>query len=453
MKSSDFFRQLHRELEDAAPPMSDALKNEPIRTAPPEGEAETPAPPEKRVRAPKRRRLIATLSAAAAVFVACVVGITASLSGAPSLPAQTYAYMYMDINPSVALTLDENYNVRRVLSRNADGDTIAGDKAFVASLVGLNAKDAAVKVAERAAKSGYISLRDEGSDGLYNEISVTIKSDGEAAESTVSEIKEGLVEYFCDKGVYVYVNASAETDPDAKAQTEALEARPDAYFEWLAESGDLAELETLTEETIYDYAADLLKDALHKYDLFGEIETLNEQIKADSDNTFRLGYWLIGDELRENDEEIRDLSLRMSRCLEELFLLYGTDCRERSVDSLARYTAAHAAYVASTGAADVGELRALSEAGLSAETFGGIKNLSVRVNYFYFVTNDVLNSVAGELWNVGSSPTLEKLTKDIGTLVEDRTKALTERYSALFSLERERIDEGAYEEFLKRIGK
>lgn len=453
MKESDFFKQLDRELQDAAPPMSDALKNEPIQTSPPanDGKTEKFPPAVRQAHPPRRRGKIATVcSAAAAVVVACAVGIAALLSGTPALPEQTYACMYIDINPSVALILDENYKVKKAVSNNADADTITGDKAFVSALVGMNAKDAAVKVAERAAKSGYISLKNKGTEETYNEISVTVKNNGEVSQSTLGGIKESLTDYFCDNGIYVYIDTRAETDPETKALTEALETRPESYFQWLSENENAEELKAFTEATVYDYGADLLTDALYKYDLYAEIESLNEQIKADPDNVFNLGYWLVNENLNES---VLSLSEQMSDRLDELWLLYGVDCRERNADSLTAYTVARTKYIAAIGLADVESLRALSEAGLSEANFGGIENLSVRVNYFYFVTNDVLNDVVTEIWNAGESPTLETLTTAVGTLIEDRTKALTERYSTLFSLEREKITESAYEEFLKRIGK
>ena len=56
--------------------------------------------------------------------------------------------------PSLALTLDENYRVKKAVSRNADADTFLNDEAFAASLIGVSAEEAALLVAERAAQTG-----------------------------------------------------------------------------------------------------------------------------------------------------------------------------------------------------------------------------------------------------------------------------------------------------------
>lgn len=448
MKESDFFKQLNRELQNAAPPMSERLKNEPIQAVSPEkrGEEEAPSPRGKRKGRISRGRLTAILASAAVFVLVCVIGLSSLFSG--GAPTELYACMYIDINPSLALTLDENYKVRRVVSLNADADTLTSDEEFVASLVGLSAQTAAVKVAERAANSGYLSLGGGGGDD-YNEIDVTIQSNAAVKEKTLDSVKESLVGFFCERGVYVYVNVRSETDAETEARNRELESRPASYFQWTANTQSLSELEQLVEDTIYGYAEELLKDALYKYDLFAEIERLNQLIKADEDNVYELSYWSVKEDLNDS---VRELSKEMSRKLEELYLLCGVDCRERDLNSFLRYSAAYAAQQTMSAAADVDSLRTLLNKGISDSTFGGTENLSVRLNYFCFVSNDILDKITTELWN-GVAVTAEKLLSDTGELLKDRAASLTERYSALFSLEREPIGEEAYAEFLKRIGK
>ena len=450
MKESDFFKQLNRELQDAAPPLSERLKEEPICSALREksGDGRDSRTRGKTAGRVSKKRLTAILASAAALILVCIVGLTAFFLG-PSVSPTVYACMYIDINPSLALTLDENYNVRKVVSRNADADTLIGDESFVSSLTGLSAQEAAVKVAERAAKSGYLSLRGSGSKDDYNEIGVTVRSNAAVKEETLNSIEEKLVGFFCENGVYVYVNARSETDLETASHNRALESRPVSYLRWTADSQSLSELERLVEDTIYGYAADLLTDALYKYDLFARIEALNRRIKEDPENLLNLGYWLVNAELNES---VHELSAEMAPLLEELNLLYGVDCRERSVEAFARYTATYTAYQTAIVAADVDSLGTLLKNGISEATFGGIENFSVRLNYFYFVSNDLLNKIATEIWN-GAALTAEKLLSDAGELIKDRAAALTERYSALFSLEREPIDEKAYARFLERIGK
>lgn len=83
-------------------------------------------------------------------------------------------------------------------------------------------------------------------------------------------------------------------------------------------------------------------------------------------------------------------------------------------------------------AADVDSLRTLLKNGISEATFGGIENFSVRLNYFYFVSNDLLNKIATEIWN-GAALTAEKLLSDAGELIKDRAAgAYGEIFGALF---------------------
>ena len=191
MKESDFFKQLNRELQDAAPPLSERLKEEPICSALREksGDGRDSRTRGKTAGRVSKKRLTAILASAAALILVCIVGLTAFFLG-PSVSPTVYACMYIDINPSLALTLDENYNVRKVVSRNADADTLIGDESFVSSLTGLSAQEAAVKVAERAAKSGYLSLRGSGSKDDYNEIGVTVRSNAAVKEETLNSIEK-----------------------------------------------------------------------------------------------------------------------------------------------------------------------------------------------------------------------------------------------------------------------
>lgn len=446
MKESDFFKQLNRELQSAAPSMSERLKNEPIQAVSPEKRGEVCSSRDKRNSRISRGRITAILASAAAFVLVCVIGLSSLFSG--GAPTELYACMYIDINPSLALTLDENYKVRRVVSLNADADTLTSDEEFVASLVGLSAQTAAVKVAERAANSGYFSLGDGDGDD-YNELDVTIRSNAAVEEKTLDSVKESLIGFFCEKGVYVYVNARSETDAETETRNRELESRPASYFQWTADTQSISELERLVENSIYGYAEELLRDALYKYDLFAETERLNQLIQADEDNVYGLSYWSVNEELNDS---VRELSKEMSRKLEELYLLYGTDYRERDLNSFIRYSAAYKAQQAIGAAADVDSLRTLLNEGVSGDTFGGTENLSVRLNYYCFVSNDILDKITTELWN-GVAVTTEKLLSATGELIEDRAASLTERYSALFSLEREPIGEEAYAEFLKRIGK
>lgn len=131
MKKKDFLGQLNEELNDAAPEMSERLKKQPIRTAAPGGAAQ---PAETQIQNPADGAPSSPPSPAPAAAVICSAAVLPLLVRSPAPEAA--ACLYIDINPSLALTLDGENKVRKAVSCNADGDAIATDSDFVASLVG-----------------------------------------------------------------------------------------------------------------------------------------------------------------------------------------------------------------------------------------------------------------------------------------------------------------------------
>ena len=461
MKQSDFFEKLNRELENAVPPMSERLKDEPICTHKDEpvrtqAEADTA---ERAKKAPvsagtnpspaggnrkrKRARLWGAVGAVAAAVLIVCSAVLGALSTRPVSPR--YACMYIDINPSLALTLDENYRVKKAVSRNADADTFLNDEAFAASLIGVSAEEAALLVAERAAQTGYIRLEDTGSEDAHNKMNVTLLASAEAPAEQAQAIETDLTEYFREKGLYVYVKAEAQADAETEALVKDYEARPAAWYSLAAAEADFEELKTLAENAVYDYAAYLLTDALAKYDLLGAIGDLNAQIEADPDNKGGAlfgNYWTVDENLNGN---VRALCDKMKPLLEKLYFLYGIDCRERGG---LQGAVSYQKYIADALEA----LRALDKAGINDSTFGGIENLPLRVEYYKLISNKLFSDVAANILD-GLSTTAEKLTEDISALIDSRAKELYEKYSALFALPRPTVTESDYAEFLERIGK
>lgn len=180
-----------------------------------------------------------------------------------------------------------------------------------------------------------------------------------------------------------------------------------------------------------------------KYDLFAEIESLNEELVEFCGKD----YWTAA-ENAETSSRIAEIRAALTR----MNLLYGQDFSERNTWTALQYKTARAAYLAGIQLADVEALRELSRAGINAETFGGLKNLGVRLNYFHFVSNDLLHTILNELFD-GSTETAEGLAANIAELVESRAAALTARFETLFRLPRPAIGESDYAAFLERIGK
>ena len=107
MKKKDFFEQLNRELENALPPMSERLKDEIIQTS----ADRLPARCDTRTTTSKRKpslRFVKIFTAAASIILSFIMLF--SLFGRNIfLRGEEFAVMQIDINPSLALTLDEDY--------------------------------------------------------------------------------------------------------------------------------------------------------------------------------------------------------------------------------------------------------------------------------------------------------------------------------------------------------
>lgn len=442
MKERDFFKQLHKEL-DFAPALKNEVLNEPISSSSeisaikePNSTISLPEPREKQ----KRRRgktAAAFVSVAAAAALVSVSAYALFQGGGEEI----YRYSYIDINPSVAFVLDKNCKVEKVLACNADGDVLLADNALVKDMVGAKFETAAVMIAERAAQNGYFEFGEAGDPDNFNEIDVSVQGNVSLPENTLKSVKEGLVEYFCSSGLYVYVNMTEierETS-EAKATVQAFKNRAQGYMNWLKEAGEEAALDGAIEECIFDYASDLLSDSLKKYDLIAEIDDLNERIESDPDNIFSLGYWTINRDLNEN---VRELCAQTEKRLDLLNALFGVG------KDLFSYKAAAAAVKATAGLADVEALRELAENGLTAEEFESGAVFSA--GYFSFVSNEVFKNV---LTGLIDGVKAAEFAEQIGALVRERAEELVVRYSAILSSPFDVVDEGEYAEFLKRIGK
>ena len=430
MKPSDFFEKLNRELDEALPGLSDELKNAPIETR-------APADKKPTVRGHRTLRL-RILSVAAAVLLLCIAaaGIVLGLPG----QGGGVAILRVDINPSVLMVLDREGRVSAVSSGNADADTLLGDDAFVKAMIGLSGQDAALRVAERAALTGYFEFGNTGTAEDYNAISITLTGAEELGAGRAEEIAADVSAYFRQKGIYLYAEGRTERDADVGTHAAVLEAGARLAYERLE---DADALEAYAETAAYAYAKDLLTDALMKYDLFAEIEALNGELAELSGRD----YWTA-----EENAETLPLIEEIRAALTRMKLLYRQDFLNRNVLTRGLYEIAHAAYLTGIQLADVEALRELSRSGISAETFGGLKNLGVRLNYFNFVSNDLLHTILNELFD-GKTETAEGLAEDVAELVKSRAAALTARFETLFELPRPAIGESDYAAFLERIGK
>ena len=441
MKSKQFFKQLDAELRAITPPPSARLNAEPI--AVPVSEPETECVPAAAAagggKAPffasgARRRVLA-LALAGVLVCGLILGILLAL------PRGAVSVLQLNINPSVSLVLDEQNVVTAVVSGNGDGDTVLmSGEGFADSLIGKTGQEAAEALADRAAQTGFIDVANAGGAEEYNAVSLTLtgkKADERAAQA----IADSLAAHFREEGIYLYASASVERE-DASALAAQLSAKETLYYERIAEAESL---EAYAETSACEYAEALLSEALGKYDLFRTLEALNGAIEADEGNPLGFSYWICK-EFSDKGESLADLCAQAEQVLLQMKVRFGAE-----IPSYPAFLAQQTFY-AFFSEESIAALRGLQEAGIREETFGGLENLSLRVDYYEFVGADLLKSVFDELFD-GETGTIEELLDTVAALAAGRAQALYLRFSAVFALPREPIGDADYAAFLDRIGK
>lgn len=111
-----------------------------------------------------------------------------------ALASPKYNYVTIDINPQIEFALNKNYEVKKVISLNEDGDMLLGGL----KLVGLSIEEATKLVLEDAVKMGYI---DEFKS--KNRIDVTAYADDEAIRQRIEEkVSTASIKYLKEKNIF-----------------------------------------------------------------------------------------------------------------------------------------------------------------------------------------------------------------------------------------------------------
>ena len=443
MKNDDFLKRINRELDGLSLPMSKQLKEEPIAVRNPSTTC--------REKTSLRRRWVSIGAGALAASIAliCVLVNLPSPAG-----TEAVARMQMDINPSVSFVLDNEGKVLRVVSLNPDGDTLISDERFVGEVVGKTAADAAKTLAERAARSGYLDLFADGNCGKYNEIQLSFEGiDGMVAEQT-DGVKNSLVDFFKEKGIYVYVQTSQTEVEGGEAALKGWQQRPTSFFEYRKAQSQDTGAKDAAKEMVYDYTKDILLSSIEKYELVARIEK-NDNLLS---QTAGVGYWLLSDAQRES-EELSGLCAETSRLLEKLYAIYGEDYREVGLVAGMISSVAFEGYCSlyvEPLADEVEMLRSYAEGEGTVAEFGAEEVID-------FVTLAAASGYGVELLD-GLQSLLSCLLSDAITEIESFVSSTQtflgnwatvrmERYSSVFDMERAVIDDGAYQAFLEKIEK
>jgi hypothetical protein len=453
MKERDFINELNAELNTAKLPLSEKVKAEPIKKAETKGTGTRST----QVWGKKAWYGFGAAALAASVAAVCV------LSGLFPTPIDTGlspSCMYLSVNPSVVALINTDGKIEKVVSLNEDGDTLLVDTAFVSSLQGATAQEGAKKLAERAARMGYIDLLADGTNG-YNQISVRFEGEKAADEGLMQSVRAGLTEMFMQKGVLVYVDAQSKiTDGFTKVYNQWLSA-PSSYLK----TGATENAKSTVEALVVDFAADALQESLAQFELYQAIAAANEEIERLTGTYLGElflgggnGYWTLDDSDRAI-EGVSVLEADVAAMLERMYYDFGADYRRLTTLFPDPITGQlfEGAYTFSQGQADnAAVLQGYAENGLSAEDLTAEFLFSwssfVLVHGHSQQVVDVFSAVfnASIAWMEES---VEEYLAQAETLVVEWSDRLYQQYSSYYDAPRAAITQQAYENFLEKIEK
>ena len=306
MRAKKFFNKLNSELNDALPKMSQDLLDAPV---PPCYDEE---PQEIKSKNFDFNQFFTAkrIGALASALIICVIAVFSGIviSGRFSRVSDS-VIVQIDINPSIELLLDENMQVVKIVSNNADGDVLIFEDGFIESVVGKNVEDAVKIIAQKATDCGFIDYKDLGSENDYNNIKVTAIGNKQTISSDLFvKIESSLCDYFFKNGVFVFIECIQNDYREFDQKLTTLQDKTQFYYDTI--KSDLSVLRDYLSQLIFEYCTVLLEHSIHEYDLLTEIAELNAQIKE----KYLLGYWLYyGD-----DQEILNLCAQIEQKLDLL---------------------------------------------------------------------------------------------------------------------------------------
>ena len=150
--------------------------------------------------------LLAVLLCMTMAFSSCAASLPApQLTGEYSQKEETErkeaAFITIDINPSIELTVDKNHTVTSVGAANADAEVMLWDET---ELVGSDLNTALAQITALAVEMGY--LTEDNAD-----ISVTVTTEtGETEDALLASIDEALVENIKESGIEARVEEAVD---------------------------------------------------------------------------------------------------------------------------------------------------------------------------------------------------------------------------------------------------
>lgn len=352
-------KRLNAEFDSAVPPLKEEIANAPIPAA-----ADDDVKLQGGVIAKRKLGVSVIAAGGVALLLALVFAIT-YIAGAfnkkPTIP-DSLAFT-LEINPAISFITDGEGKVVSVNALNDDADVILSDDKILNELLGAHVKAAAVTYTDYAAKLGYL-------DVSATQNAVRLSCSDETDEKTVTDVSDGLRDYFKQKGIFAVVienvvSASALGEIIGTNTVSTLSELVDATKNLTARYGernienateeDLRELyeKTVLDVTFYQRLQSQLTNSVTKIttcaQMLADFASLKLLICAHSDNPkgggllnlLPLDYWEIKakyDDYTAFTEEFKSLMQQADELVNDYKTYFGVtldgDLFDKIIDTL-----------------------------------------------------------------------------------------------------------------------
>lgn len=393
-----------------------------------------------------KRRSMLRVTAVVATFL--LLFITSSVAVPGLVPNEMGAFA-LEINPRAVFAVDRNGIVTAVVAGNMDADVILASDKRKNSMRGKPVAQAMTAFVDYATQLGFLDM--ETGDAVRVSM---CKQDGD-----VSEIRTSLVEYFCEKGVYVAVIAedvSVQTFCDRIGELNfstlhdlirALDGSPVLYAEQEVKGKTVAQIQAMYQETVKPEEVKTSVESILTHALefieereksLQEIAELNEMIKKDEDNPKLIwkDYWSVS---KIKDQE--NFTLRFNLLMQAMEILVKEHEIKYNVtiNSEMEFKA-----LQWTGSSDFLSELAQLLADFSMEVFNGSTKFLTEALSFIGVDVDLMA--------ICETPeSKDEYLEKTRSFQEMRYRSLRTEYLYSYETDREEISADAYEVYLQSI--
>ena len=291
MKNRDLFKKLNKEFDEVVPPMSQRVKEQPIKVAKQAKTAQTVAPEktQRNGRFSFTFRAVAVACSLLIVFVALAVII-------PNVGyRQNDTFVSMKINPEFSLVADSKGKVVNVAAVNRDAEVVIyALKEEGQTIEGTNIEEALGRLATVSYRLGYradgqisISAVSVRGDAATDEICRSAKAEVETSLADIAQVTVDAVRESVEELKQRVQTFADDVQDDLQSLVSAMARRTD-YFGELAKQFVQSGFERA--KISLAYTADLLESYIDTLEIRQQAMFRLEQIN-DAISQLNLSYW------------------------------------------------------------------------------------------------------------------------------------------------------------------